>query len=749
MRYEYAGYLRTLMHAPDPNAHTSVEHLTFSADDLMRWSLTDRREEKEWQHVPVFRERTAEGTRLEGRFEDVRRIDTLGQDDPSFWVALSSHSADEPRLPIDTHRLGMVELTYRCSKRAFPSWVWTYPGGEHVDHLPHSEQWRTVVRRIPHFGFPGAVTGIIFRLFSATRTTEWMEVQQIRFRAPTRAEAEALRKNEVTLQQVPPPPHYPLLDDFLPLGVYMHTRVTQRIADQLSVPFRDAWRLAMEDLVRMHHNAIALEGIDALSSEERREVLGLAESFGLRVLVMHDWPMDQYALHGPAWIDEHIRPYVDSKAILGWSLQNEPGEGTFRAHLDARRDIEAIDTNHPVAIMTRHPDALPLYGPYFAATGMSFFRSHAVDELHDTVLTHLPLSRGQQFWVAPPAFVWGSDAPAWHTCPEMRLLMNNVFASGARGSFAFTYHNEPIWLGGSCQRSLTGPFLCFSDLWTEMGQRAERFNALAPLFLGAEPGDPGDTPIALHSIAHPRSRLPESRRPAEWRVLQGDDYTLYYILNNDIDEVTAVNIELPEERLNGRQCYDVTDFVRSRQWTPVPMRRHVEMFPGQGQILLLATPQRCDQLRDQMAHALINNDQRQLAVDLALARRYDIEVQDVQQLSHNLGMASLTEDMHHMREARARLINRIYETPQITITRTKLIEVSAMLCACDGTLCRLYGRGKLDLAHELGLKVLPIAQELTALRLRLRRGCGLELRDAADDLARRCLRILGEIRSRL
>lgn len=746
--HEYSGYLRTLLHAPDPNARHQVEHVYFSADDLMHWELTDRKSEKEWQQIPVRRERTAEGVRIEGNFAGVRRIDNVGEDDPSFWVALGTVNIEDGRFPIDVNRFPILEIAYRCtSAHAQPAVVWSYDGGEHFDGLRCSKEWRTIVRRVQHFGFPERISALTLRLYAATRTTESFEVQSICFRALTPGEAEAIQKRESALAPERELPHYPLLDEFLPLGCYMSAATAKRMADKMETPFRDYWRLALEDIVRQHHNAIVLHDIDALTQEEWREILSLAQSFDVRIVAMHEWPLEHLAREGHDWIDAYVRPYADSPALLAWSVCDEPPEGAFQPHLGARKLIEESDAQHPLAVIMRSPDAFPLFAPYFAASGVAYYASKNPWGLGDTVRTHLPLSKGQQFWVTGPGFVWASDTPEWKTCPEMRLMLNLAFANGARGWFSFTYHNDPIWLGGNCQRSLTGPFLCFSDLWTELAQRMERFAAMAPLLLNAIPCGREQGRLTVEGRPHPRSELPEHVPPVQWMLLRGPDCDVYYVVNNDIDEVTGVNLGLQGIFEQGYEVYDVTDFVRTRIWKRVDRNRHIEMFPGQGQIFLAAPGSVCTQWRDRIVQRMIENDRRQITIDLGLARRYDLDIGDIQGLLRRLGMGEPMEELHHVQGAREHILNLIYDCPDIARTRTRLVEVSAMLCACDGTLCRLLGRGKGDAAHELGLLTLPLARRLTDLRLKLRRGRGREIQEEAAALAADARQILEKIRA--
>ena len=746
-RYEYSGYLRSLLSAPDPAVRDQLDHITFTADALATWQLLDDSEDREWQHIPAKKERTPEGVLLQGNFEDMRRIENLGENDPSFWVSLTSRESGDGRFPVDVGRYPIIEITYRCrTAKARPAWVWHYPGGRHFDGLQPTREWRTIARRVPHYGYPSQVDSLTFRLFAVSRSIESFEIKEVRFRAMSHREQEAFDRHQQVLAAQGAPPHYALLDEFMPLGVFMKAGAAKRLAETMEVPFRDYWRLALEDIARHHHNCVALEEMDHLSDAEWREVLGLAESVGLRILAMHHWPLDRQPSQLQSLVDRHIRPYAESPAILGWTIQNEAPDHTFQAHLHARKLIEEADPYHPLAVFMRDPNSFPLFAPSLAAAGITHFRSHAAWSLGETVRTHYSLSKGQQMWVGGPAFVYATDTPEWYTCPEMRLMLNMSFANGGRGWFAFSYHNEPIWNGGESQRSLTGPFLTFSDLWSELGHRMERFTAFAPLFLNSVPGNPPQHDVELTWEVHSRYKRPEHVSPIERFWLQGPDYQLLYIINNDISEVTSLYINLPREIADGAEVYDITDFVRSRVWGPMDRRRHIEMFPGQGQIILVAEPAVGEYWRNLIVERIMDNDRRQISLDLGIARRYDLDIANVQHLMQEVGMGSALDDLHKMRDARDHLMNLLYASPKITAPRSKLIQASAALSACDAALCRLLSNGKVDQSHELGLRVLPLTRDLTRLRLKLRRGRGSEVEQEAGDLARRCIQLLSETR---
>lgn len=747
MDYRYVGYLSTILYTPDPGSRSRLEHITLSADDLSVWPAEGLPAEKEWQMIPASRKRGAEGVELTGRFNDMKRIDNISVDDLGFWVAMSTLSLTEAHMPVDTNRLPILEITYRCkTENAQPSIVYLYDGGYQEAILPTSSKWTTAVLRVSYQGFPASVRNLILRVYSTTRTTETAEFQSITFRAMTPEEAEACEKERSRSEAEAKAPHYRVLDEFVPLGTFMDVDRTRRLAQMLGISTDEYWRLAVEDIVRHHHNCIALENTNALTPAEWAELLDIVQEAGVRILAMCDLPLEDVQGEVQHLIDTFIAPHAASQAILGWSLVTEPPEHIFPVLLQAKRMVEAADPNHPVVAITRHPTGYPLLAPYFAASGMTHYTSHAPWEMGDSVRAHHALCGGQQFWAVAPAFVYATGTPEWHGCPEMRLMVNTAFANGARGWFSFAYHNDPFWVYGSFARTLTGPFLAFSDIWMELDQRMERFNTLAPLFLHAKPARLPQHWYATGYTSSDHFEMPEGKTAIESYRLKGEDFNLYFIISNDIRGMASVSIDIPPEAMHGLQIFDVTDFISLRKWTHMNLERRLEMFPGQARMLLVGDEDVCRFWRDALAWRLIENDRRQLRYNLQIVEAHQLNTGEVHQIIDSIGSGDILRDLAAMDRAHDMVLNMIYDHADIAEARSKIIEASAAVCGCDGALCRMMNRGQVDQARELGLNVLPLAREFTQLRLAFRDGKSSEILDHARDLAHRAQKVLEDIR---
>lgn len=726
-----------------------LDALTFDMASLEGWSLADDPSEKEWQNVPARLKRGAEGVQLVGHFEDIRRIDNLDRDQPGFWAALGTFGVDfQGLLPVDTLRYPVLEVTYRCtSSRALPRVKCYYPGGEMSHRLDFAREWTTAAVLVSHGGFPASVDNVALQLFANCRSTESVEFSRVRFRAMTGTEEtvcggawEAMRAEARAM----PPSGTP--EGFLPFGVFMNASSAGRLADLMDISFYDYWRLAFEDIARHHHNCVALEDAALLGPAQGQELLALADTFNIKVVPLFEWPLEDDEALWRRRAAEYAAPFADSESVLAWGLGAGPMENELDLWRQFRKAVRECDSRHPVTAPFRHPGSLAAFAPHMDAAWFNHFKSDTPWKIGGAVRAHLPLTGGGPLWVTAPAFVSGSGGPEWNSCPQMRLMLNQALANGVRGWFAMSYHNDPIWVDGRCERSLTGPFLTFSDLWAELGNRVERLSVMAPLLMSAAPVT-GDAPfdVVLSANRNSRSAVPEEVPLVDVFWMEGADFHLCYLVSNDPDQAVSINLELPVSLPDGMEIYDVTAFARTRAWLPVDRVRHLEMFPGQGQLLLAGRPGVCDEWRDVIARRILDADRRQVLVDLDLAQKYSLDIGETERTIMEAGGGVPLDDLIRVHEARARLTDILYASPDVAEARSLLIKASAIVCGCDEALSALHGAGKTEYAHELGVKALPLAREMTQLRIRLRRGQGREIIRPCQELVQRGYTLLTDI----
>jgi len=731
----------------DPLSSDFDGQVVFGADDLEKWPTQDDPSEKEWQCVPSRIRKGDEGALLVGHFEDIRRIDNLDRSKPGFWAAITSRGTEDSRFPLDTGRLPVLEIEYRCNtSRACPAVVCHYPGGEIVQPLDASKEWVTAAFRVSHRGFPAAVDWVSLRLYSSWRNSESVEFKTLRFR-PMTGEEQALCDAAPVLDI--PAAAGPVGSEeskgFYPFGVFMNAESGQRLADLMDISFYDYWRLAFEDVARHHQNCVALESAEHMEAQTSRELLALAQSFDIRVIPIFGWPATADRAEWDARVAKHIQPLAGAPAIGGWGLGGDMAEENIDSVNAAVAAIHAVDPGHPVTSPLRHPGGLAFYRDTLGVSWFDYFKSFNPWQIGEEVRTHRGLAVDKPLWVTAPAFVSASDAPEWNTCPQMRMMLNQAMANGAHGWFTFAYHNDPIWVGGHCERSLTGPFLTFSDLWAELGNRVERLSVIAPLFMNSRPVSEPPFPVELSCKGHPQSHLPKGVPFVNAFWLQGEDFHLCHIVCNDAEQVVSVNLNFPDEFPDNATAFDITAFVRTRAWVPMDRKRHLEMFPGQGQVFLVADPEVCRKWRDVIAHGILEADRRQVMVDLDFAQKYSLDIADTERTIMKAGQGAPLEDLMQVHSARDHLLNVIYGTPAVTEARSLLVKASAIICGCDEALSALHGRGRTEHAHELGVRVLPLAREMTQLRIKIRRGMGPEIVGACEAMIQSAYTLLTDI----
>ena len=55
MLYEYAGYLKNILYAPDASQRDHLEFVEFTAEDIAHWATRDLETDREWKKTPVHR----------------------------------------------------------------------------------------------------------------------------------------------------------------------------------------------------------------------------------------------------------------------------------------------------------------------------------------------------------------------------------------------------------------------------------------------------------------------------------------------------------------------------------------------------------------------------------------------------------------------------------------------------------------------------------------------------------------------
>lgn len=738
--YIYKGLLKGVKGIPSSEELQKCLSIEFSAEELKKWSSVDHASEGEWRQGRVEKrliEDPNEGFKylvFQGDFTNVGRVDLLSDRSlqPSFWVPLSTISKDVPHFPISSHNYPVVEITYRVQAgRGIPAWSWYYNTGQFFEFLESSQDWVTVARAWSYNGFPRRIENFVVRLYSRYCTKESMYIRSVRFREYTEAEREFLESKVTGIISENKPIRYSFLDDFFPLGTYVKAATVKRMSNHLGIDVETYLDLLFEDIAQHYHNMVFFEDFYEFLPGDKDIVFDLANKYGIKVVVALE--EEGKRLGGPRsgdyWREkeQEIKRNASNPALLGWVIKEGPLDEEIDEYLAIKRRIEQLDSNHPVIYLTREANSFQLYASVSSVSGLSHWKSKDPWELGQIVRSHYRLLKGQQLWVIPPVFVFGSGFPPWNSAPEIRLMINLAISSGARGWLSYTYHNVPLWAGGECERSMTGPFLCSSDVWQELGARLGRFFALAPLFLKSVPvNKPAEFDVEVRSRRHPRSRCPGSVEILLQSWFKGENFWIFYLVNQDTSEVTGVDVKFRKEFGRGYRVYDATQFVREHKWLEVGSEFHREMFPGQGLILLIASEDVCKEWEEKIIKGLVESVSRQIRMDMELWRYYCkdfLSVYDDKVNECNL-MGNTVEKLRCITQIREEVFNRIYGCESLVKSRGKLFEIESLLCACDEELNRFVGLGKEELVGSYRDKLLLFAKEAIKWRLAIKRGEG-------------------------
>jgi len=736
-------HLRTNLNRPP---ESSIERVRFDVDALKDWQVGDDPAEPEWKAVHGKVSHREDAIRISAYFENTRRIDIIDRNEPRFWFAVSSPA--DPPLSVDVSRYAVLEVEARNENlRGQFKVACFYPGGEFLFTLPIDHDWHTFGMLVgPRF--PREVTALSLRCYGAWRETGTVDVRSVGFRVLEEEEARQLGRLDVLCANPPvadAPPALP--DGFFPFGVFLDAEASARLGDIMDISFHDYWRLALEDIARHHHNCVVLEHAEKMGPELGAQLLEQARGYDIRLIPSFSSPPDPDAPEAQAQVEHLTGAFRNHPNIAAWACGRLPEDNVCAWWQGLQKLFRDLRVTQPLLCCAEHPGNVEMLSRSTPVFWFHFFKSGIPWEASQAVATHERQKGHRALWFTAPAFTRASGAPEWYTCPAMRLMLNLALANGVDGWFTHAYHHVPSWLQGNLERSLTGPFQTFSDLWTELGNRLERLTSLAPVFQAVRPVDSPPVGFSHEAVKHAQSALDVSIPPVSVFWLAGDDILLCHVVNNDLMQVTSVTLHFPTDFGPDTVVYDLTYFVRNRVWNPVRSPRRLEMFPGQGQVFLVASKDTAAYWRDRIASQILAADQRQVLVDLDLARQYITNLEETEQALTGVSANPLA-DLVRVHTAREKLVNMIYACPDLYETRSALIEISALLCACDEALARLHASGKSEAAHDFGMRALPFARQLTGYRLLLRRGAGRNIRGDCRQLIQSIYSLLTEIWAR-
>lgn len=760
--YIYKGILRDIGDSPTSEELKKCPAIEFSPEDLVKWVTVDHPSEEEWKLGKASGKLLAGGEKddkyfsLEGDFTRVVRIDLTAQSiTPSFWVPLSTMSKEVPHFPIPSHNYPIVEMTYKVEVgRGIPAWSWYYNTGQFFEYLESSSEWVTVARAWSYNGFPRRMENFVIRLYSHTRTKEYLYIKNVRFRYFTDRERDFFNSRVNTLHSENKLITYPILDTFFPVGTYLRADVIKKMCHEMKMDLETYIELIFEDITQHYHNMVFFENYCDFLPGDREIVFDVAKKYGIKVVVSLEEESNKLNLSNMSefW-EKHLHEIKKNAlhpSLLGWVIKESPSDEEIDGYVYLKKKLEHADPHHPVVYLTREANAFPLYASISSVSGLSHWRSKNPWEFGQLVRTHYRIFRGQQLWVIPSAFVSATGFPFWNSAPEVRLMLNLAISSGARGWLSYVYHNIPLWLGGDTEKSLTGPFVCSSDVWEELGARLGRFFALAPLFLQSIPSaQPQGIDVEIKTRRHERSRCPQSIDVLVQSWFEGKDFYIFYLVNQDTSEVTGVDVKFKSGLSGGVKIYDATQFVRSYEWVELDSVFHREMFPGQGLILLIATPDVCRNWEEVIVRRMVEFVSNQIKIDIELLKYY---CKSSFEIYYKNFEDCLSEENSHrklkiLNKIREDIVNDLYACEGLVKARGKLLEAESLLCACDEQLSKILGHAKSIPIDSYKKELLRVAREVVKLKLLIKKGEGSRVYSDINKTCADLHKLLHELRN--
>ena len=155
-----------------------------------------------------------------------------------------------------------------------------------------------------------------------------------------------------------------------------------------------------------------------------------------------------------------------------------------------------------------------------------------------------------------------------------------------------------------------------------------------------------------------------------------------------------------------------------------------------------------DEWCDIMAQRMITLDLAKIKYSLPLAKQYNLPCEKIENTLSEIGDAPQPRHIAMIHEAKTRLVDLLHDCQALSELEANLYHARATLCGCDGAICRLINTGQQEAAQRFGDDLLPLATEVTRLRLELKRGRAEESIEASKIVLRQASDLLDTIRTK-
>lgn len=310
-----------------------------------------------------------------------------------------------------------------------------------------------------------------------------------------------------------------------------------------------------------------------------------------------------------------------AKRLLAWYGKDEPSDA--QAYLDNKLKVNAIDPDHPYVSALCDPTIIRELGPHLeiAMIDPYLVRPGPVTaapmlNIMENIRQARQFVGGKRVWLIAQSFsLRHSNTPAlrYPTPEEARFGVYSALAAGAKGILFFIYNDTVSYLDGIIRGeefddTLVDPWGNDNPTYREIARLGKTLLPVLPLLAGAE-----EIPETTISLEYPRDQLIAGTFATRYG-------TLVLLANQDLQAPFKGEITMTAPKDE-----NVYDLIRLKQVNPRGKAR-LELLPGDGVILLVASPANYDAARTAITSNGVKTEKEVLAVELDALQRAGLAV---------------------------------------------------------------------------------------------------------------------------
>lgn len=372
------------------------------------------------------------------------------------------------------------------------------------------------------------------------------------------------------------PIDYPLTNTFFPYGVIYQHRGEMRNADLFGQDHLERYDTALGDIKRHYMNTFS-NFVDSSKIEDR---LRLAQKYDLRLIETRYAGIDLATSPNATDIIQRMSGHP---SLLAWYGTDEPTD--YKAWLDSKLFINAIDQKHPYTSAFNHLDNAIALGPYSEVVMVDPYSTIKTSGSIHNLLWHANYARiakrytaGKKLWFI--AQTYGNRKEMRYNTPaEARFEVFNCLSAGVDGLIFFIYNDMSSYLMPPSQRdkfdeTLVDPWFNGNPTYDELARIGR------------------DVIPAMHSLIDKTeidgAGFTYNKKKIVLQAFKAKPGNLIIVANKDLDKKYQGDIKVPVAR--GQAVYDLI------QLAPVPgvlnasstQSIALDLAPGDGGLYMVA-----------------------------------------------------------------------------------------------------------------------------------------------------------------